>query len=101
MIYVKRWLCWEISLVPIIILSFLLDVSSASPGAHPLPLAAELSFLERFLIRILSTGVTIADDILDFWVVSGNLTDPGGTRVVSSLTTIFENVALFLAQLVS
>ena len=101
MIYVKRWLCWEISLVPIIVLSFLADVSSANPGAQPLPLTAELSFLERFLIRILSTGVTLADDMLDFWVVSGNLTDPGGFRLVGSLTMIFENVALFLAQLVS
>lgn len=97
----KRWLRPEISLLPIIILSFLLDISSARLGAQPHTLTATLSFLERFLVSVLSTGITVADEILDFWVVGGNLTDPRGYQLVGSLTTIFENVTRFLAQVVA
>ena len=61
-------------------------------GNDSVPLLAE------FLIKIASTGVVIFDNMLDFWVVDSNLTDPAGSQLVGAIVTLVENVMDFLAQ---
>jgi len=88
----KRWQQIAIILLSVLILLSFSGTASASDGDDSPPLLAEI------LIKIASTGVAIVDEMLGFWVVDSNLTDPAGFRLVGSLVTIVENWIDFLAQ---
>jgi len=91
----KRWQQIAIILLSVLILLSFSGTTSASDGDDSPPLLAEI------LIKIASTGIVIVDEILGFWVVDSNLTDPAGSQLVGALVTIAENVVEFLAQFAS